>query len=202
MPLSPATAMSDTAKDRFSRLLFYVLVSVMGYLAFQVLSPFLAPLAWAAVFAMMFQGVHAELAGADRPESRRARRDADDGRADRGAGRDPRLGARPRGAAGHHLRAAGVALGAGSNRAALAGGARARPDFAARGPDGAPARGRPARPRAPRAGRRRRGRRRAGHARQPVRDAVRACSSCCATAGRSGARSAICCRSRSANASA
>ena len=59
MPLSPPTAMSDTAKDRFSRLLFYVLVLVMGYLAFQVLSPFLAPLAWAAVFAMMFYRVHA-----------------------------------------------------------------------------------------------------------------------------------------------
>jgi len=53
--------MSDTAKERFSRLLFYVLVLVMGYLAFQVLSPFLAPLAWAAVFAMMFHRVHLEL---------------------------------------------------------------------------------------------------------------------------------------------
>ena len=49
-PVAP-TAMSDTAKDRFSALLFYVLVLVMGYLAYQVLSPFLAPLAWAAVFA-------------------------------------------------------------------------------------------------------------------------------------------------------
>jgi predicted PurR-regulated permease PerM len=57
-----ATAMSDTAKDRFSRLLFYVLVLVTGYLTFQVLSPFLAPLAWAAVFAMMFHRVHLELA--------------------------------------------------------------------------------------------------------------------------------------------
>ena len=53
--------MSDTAKDRFSQLLFYILLIVMGYLVYQVLSPFLAPLAWAAVFAMMFQGVHAEL---------------------------------------------------------------------------------------------------------------------------------------------
>jgi predicted PurR-regulated permease PerM len=53
--------MSDTAKDRFSRLLFYILLIVMGYLVYQVLSPFLAPLAWASVFAMMFQGVHAEL---------------------------------------------------------------------------------------------------------------------------------------------
>ena len=38
-------------------LLFYVLVLVTGYLTYQVLSPFLAPLAWAAVFAMMFYGV-------------------------------------------------------------------------------------------------------------------------------------------------
>ena len=53
--------MSDTAKDRFSQLLFYILLIVMGYLVYQVLSPFLAPLAWASVFAMMFQGVHSEL---------------------------------------------------------------------------------------------------------------------------------------------
>jgi predicted PurR-regulated permease PerM len=57
------TAMSDTAKERFSHLLFYLLVIVTGYLAYQVLSPFLAPLAWAAVFAMMFHGVHLDLAG-------------------------------------------------------------------------------------------------------------------------------------------
>jgi predicted PurR-regulated permease PerM len=55
------TAMSYTAKDRFSGLLFYVLVLVTGYLTYQVLSPFLAPLAWAAVFAMMFHSVHVEL---------------------------------------------------------------------------------------------------------------------------------------------
>ncbi len=54
--------MPDTAKDRFSRLLFYGLVLLVGYLAFQVLSPFLGPLAWAAVFAMMFYRVHLELA--------------------------------------------------------------------------------------------------------------------------------------------
>jgi predicted PurR-regulated permease PerM len=57
------TAMSDTAKDRFSRLLFYVLVLLTGYLAYRVISPFLAPLAWAAVFAMMFYKVHVELTG-------------------------------------------------------------------------------------------------------------------------------------------
>jgi len=53
--------MSETIKDRFSRLLFYVLILVVGYMTFQVLSPFLSPLAWAAVFAMMFQTVHGEL---------------------------------------------------------------------------------------------------------------------------------------------
>ena len=54
--------MSITAKERFTGLLFYILVLVTGYLTFQVLSPFLAPLAWAAVFAMMFYGVYLEIA--------------------------------------------------------------------------------------------------------------------------------------------
>jgi predicted PurR-regulated permease PerM len=53
--------MSDSSKERFQQLLFYALVLLMGYLAFQVLSPFLASLAWAAVFAMMFHGVHREM---------------------------------------------------------------------------------------------------------------------------------------------
>ena len=53
--------MTDSIKDRFTKFLFYVLVIVTGYLSYLVLSPFLAPLAWAAVFAMMFQGVHREL---------------------------------------------------------------------------------------------------------------------------------------------
>lgn len=53
--------MPDTPKERFQQLLFYALVLVMGYLAYLVLSPFLASLAWAAVFAMMFHGVHLEL---------------------------------------------------------------------------------------------------------------------------------------------
>jgi predicted PurR-regulated permease PerM len=51
----------DSPKERFQRLLFYALLLVMGYLVFLVLSPFLASLAWAAVFAMMFHGVHVEL---------------------------------------------------------------------------------------------------------------------------------------------
>jgi predicted PurR-regulated permease PerM len=53
--------MPDSSKERFQQLLFYVLVLVMGYLAYLVLSPFLASLAWATVFAMMFHGVHLEM---------------------------------------------------------------------------------------------------------------------------------------------
>jgi predicted PurR-regulated permease PerM len=53
MPLSP--------KERFQQLLFYALILLMGYLVYLVLSPFLASLAWAAVFAMMFRGAHLEL---------------------------------------------------------------------------------------------------------------------------------------------
>jgi predicted PurR-regulated permease PerM len=56
--------MPDTpVKKRFSQLLFYALVFLIGYLAFLVLQPFLSSLAWAAVFAMMFHGVHVEFAG-------------------------------------------------------------------------------------------------------------------------------------------
>jgi predicted PurR-regulated permease PerM len=55
--------MSDTARDRFGRVLFYLLVLVVGYMAYLVLQPFLASLAWAAVFAMMFHPLHADLAG-------------------------------------------------------------------------------------------------------------------------------------------
>jgi predicted PurR-regulated permease PerM len=53
--------MHDSSKERFQQLLFYALVLLMAYLAYLVLGPFLSPLAWAAVFAMMFHGVHSEL---------------------------------------------------------------------------------------------------------------------------------------------
>jgi predicted PurR-regulated permease PerM len=53
--------MPDTTKERFQQLLFYGLVFLMGYLAYLVLSPFLASLAWAVVFAMMFHSVHKEM---------------------------------------------------------------------------------------------------------------------------------------------
>lgn len=53
--------MPDTDKDRFLRLLFYALVLLTAYLTFLVIRPFLAPLAWAAIFAMMFYPVYEEL---------------------------------------------------------------------------------------------------------------------------------------------
>ena len=43
------------------RLLVYVIVLVAGYLAYLVLRPFIVPLAWAAVFAMMFHRVQVDL---------------------------------------------------------------------------------------------------------------------------------------------
>jgi predicted PurR-regulated permease PerM len=55
-------AKPETARDRFAHVLFYALVLLMGYLAFVVLSPFLASLAWAAVFAMTFYPLYLRLA--------------------------------------------------------------------------------------------------------------------------------------------
>ena len=52
----------ETERGRFARLLFYVVVLMVGYLAFQVVGPFVAPLAWAGVFAMVLSPVHARLA--------------------------------------------------------------------------------------------------------------------------------------------
>jgi predicted PurR-regulated permease PerM len=53
--------MPDTGKERFSQLVFYALVLLMGYLAYLVINPFLASLAWAAIFAMTFYRVHVRL---------------------------------------------------------------------------------------------------------------------------------------------
>ncbi|MGQ0732595.1 MAG: AI-2E family transporter [Acidobacteriota bacterium] len=44
--------MTRSSPDRFGELLFYVTVLLVGYLAFTIIQPFLAPLAWAAIFAM------------------------------------------------------------------------------------------------------------------------------------------------------
>ena len=44
-------------RDRVRLLLFYAVVLLVGYLAFQVVAPFLAALAWASVFAMVLSPV-------------------------------------------------------------------------------------------------------------------------------------------------
>lgn len=44
--------MRRTSTERFGELLFYAVVVLMAYLAFQVIQPFFAPLAWAAIFAL------------------------------------------------------------------------------------------------------------------------------------------------------
>ena len=47
--------MTDTGREGVQRPLFYILVLTAGYLAYLILSPFLKPLAWAGVFAIMLQ---------------------------------------------------------------------------------------------------------------------------------------------------
>ena len=44
---------TEFERERFARLLFYAIVLAVGYLAFKVVAPFLAPMAWAAVIAML-----------------------------------------------------------------------------------------------------------------------------------------------------
>jgi predicted PurR-regulated permease PerM len=53
--------MADSSREKFGQLVFYVLILLIGYLTYLVISPFLAPLAWATVFAVMFYRVHLEL---------------------------------------------------------------------------------------------------------------------------------------------
>jgi predicted PurR-regulated permease PerM len=53
--------MADTPDHRLTQPLFYALVLLAGYLTYLILSPFLVPLAWAAVFAMMFYRLQVEL---------------------------------------------------------------------------------------------------------------------------------------------
>lgn len=49
---------AQTAENRLSNLLFYGVVLSLGYLVFRVFYPFLAPLAWAAVFGVIFYSLH------------------------------------------------------------------------------------------------------------------------------------------------
>lgn len=48
---------SDHERDRYAIVLFYALVLLIGYLSFQVIGPFLMPLAWGAVLAMVLNPV-------------------------------------------------------------------------------------------------------------------------------------------------
>ncbi|MEW5982357.1 MAG: AI-2E family transporter [Acidobacteriota bacterium] len=52
----------QTEHDRFVVVLFYAVVLLVGYLGFRIFSPFLAPLVWAAVFAMVLNPVQEGLA--------------------------------------------------------------------------------------------------------------------------------------------
>jgi len=47
-----------TEKDRFAQLIYYVAVLLVGYLAFQVVQPFLVPLGWAGVLAVCVYPIH------------------------------------------------------------------------------------------------------------------------------------------------
>ena len=49
--------MSDQPDSRFSNLLYYGFVVGLAYLVFRVLEPFLVPLVWAAVFAVIFHSL-------------------------------------------------------------------------------------------------------------------------------------------------
>src|SRR5262245_51150748 len=53
--------MVRTNPDRFGELLFYAIVLLVAYLAFSVIQPFLAPLAWAAIFALTLHPFYARL---------------------------------------------------------------------------------------------------------------------------------------------
>lgn len=49
--------MAQTADDRFSNVLFYGVVLCTAYFVFRVFQPFLTPLGWAAVFAVIFNSL-------------------------------------------------------------------------------------------------------------------------------------------------
>jgi predicted PurR-regulated permease PerM len=54
--------MRRSSTERFGELLFYAVVGLVAYLAFLVAQPFLAPLAWAGIFALTLNPLRARLA--------------------------------------------------------------------------------------------------------------------------------------------
>ncbi|MGE0464609.1 MAG: AI-2E family transporter [Vicinamibacterales bacterium] len=59
--------MRRTSTERFGELLFYAVVVLMAYLAFLVIQPFFAPLAWAAIFALALHPAWKRLAARTGP---------------------------------------------------------------------------------------------------------------------------------------
>jgi len=57
----PTMNNSGTERDRFLLVIFYGVLLLVGYLAFRIISPFLAALAWAAVFGMVLNPVQTRL---------------------------------------------------------------------------------------------------------------------------------------------
>lgn len=53
---------TDRERERFAVVLFYGIVLLVGYLAFQVILPFLVPLVWSAIFAMVLTPFNRRLA--------------------------------------------------------------------------------------------------------------------------------------------
>ena len=54
--------MSRTPPDRFGEVVFYGILILVGYLAYLVTSPFLAPLAWAGILALTLEPIRASFA--------------------------------------------------------------------------------------------------------------------------------------------
>jgi predicted PurR-regulated permease PerM len=65
-PSMPLTTQKQYApgsnRERFTHLIFYAVVLVLGYLTFLIFSPFLVPLAWAAILVVLFHPWHERLA--------------------------------------------------------------------------------------------------------------------------------------------
>ena len=50
--------MAQNPKDRFGNVLFYGVVLCLAYFVFRVFQPFLGPLGWAGVFAVIFYSLN------------------------------------------------------------------------------------------------------------------------------------------------
>src|SRR6202043_1191592 len=56
-----ARAMAKKADERFGDVLFYGVILLLIYLVYRIFEPFLVPLGWAAVFAVIFHSLNKEL---------------------------------------------------------------------------------------------------------------------------------------------